>query len=89
MTRRAFTVYEYLLYIIQRQELLDTFSVLFFLSKIDFFDLVTRLSVFTINSNGFFNDSEIHLLLTKFSLEKSIFFRSFPRPFYLGSATLL
>ena len=53
----------------------------FFFSKIDF--LISSLVVlyFSTNSNGFFNGSEIHLLLKKNHLEKSYVFFWFPRPF--------
>ena len=71
------------LYIIQRRGKSCPRTVLFFFLQNSLFDLITRCSRFYHKFPGFFNDSEIHFLIHKIHLEKSHFFWSFPRPFYL------
>ena len=56
---------------------------LFFFLQTSLFDLITHCSRFYHKFQWFFNDSEIHFLIHKIHLEKSHFFWSFPRPFYL------
>ena len=68
-----------------REEILSSDGAFLF-SKIHFLNSSLVVLDFTINSNGFFNDSEIHFLIQKNHLEKSHFFWSFPRPFYLDTA---
>ena len=60
--------------------------VLFFFLQNSLFDLITRCSQFYHKFQCFFNDSEVHFLIHKIHLEKSNFFWSFPRPFYLDPA---
>ena len=64
-----------------REEILSSDGPFFFFSQIHFLTSSLVVLDFTINSNGFFNGSEIHLLLKKNHLEKSYVFSSFPRPF--------
>ena len=81
VTRRVFSPIVLTIYNTATGEICSSDGPVFF-SKIHFLTSSLVVLDFTINSNGFFDDSEIHLLIHKIHLEKSHFVWSFPRPFY-------